>query len=86
MAYVGVVDGFVPAVVLVRFEVAAPEFNEAWAQRGEFTDQSLQPLIGGVSSCGQSQVGDQSGLLVGPLVGGLYAAGCLGRSGGARCC
>ena len=39
VAYFGVVDGFVPAVVLVRFEVAAlPEFDEAWALRGEFAD------------------------------------------------
>lgn len=42
MAHVGVVDGLVPALVLVRFEVAGPEFDEAWAQRGEFADQSLQ--------------------------------------------
>ena len=48
------VDDLVSPVVVVRFEVAGlPELDEAWAVRREFADESLQPLIGGISGGGQ---------------------------------
>jgi hypothetical protein len=70
-AYAGVVDDLAPALVVVRFEFAGlPKLDESRALHGEFADQSIQPWIAGISGSGQAQVGDQSSLQVGMLVGG----------------
>jgi hypothetical protein len=77
---VGVVDDLATAEVLVRLSGAGfPELDEARALRGEVAGQLLQPLIGAISGCGQTQVGDQQGLKFGPLFGGVDSAGCPAR-------
>src|ERR1700738_3713807 len=54
---VGVVDDLVSPVILVRLWGAGfPELDEARALRREVAGQLLQPLIGGISSGGQTQV------------------------------